>query len=52
MKKVVVFLMVCLVIVCSCGPRPAYKTASGKKKLKHYNRLQYGGGNNTVMRAN
>ncbi|QSE97303.1 hypothetical protein [Fulvivirga lutea] len=30
-----------LVLFASCGPRPQYKTAKGKKKLKYYNSVQY-----------
>jgi hypothetical protein len=35
----IVFAAFCL----SCGPKPAYKTAEGKKKQKYYNNLQFGG---------
>ncbi len=35
-------ILICLMILSSCGPRPQYKTAKGKKKLKHYNSIQYG----------
>jgi hypothetical protein len=46
MKKQVVLFVVVLVIaslVSSCAsPKPAYKTREGKKKLEHYNKLQYG----------
>lgn len=30
-----------LMLFASCGPRPQYKTAEGKKKLKYYNAIQY-----------
>jgi hypothetical protein len=33
-------LIICLVL--SCGPKPSYKTAEGKKKLERYNKLQFG----------
>jgi len=31
-----------IVLLSSCGPKPAYKTAKGKKKQKHYNAIQFG----------
>ena len=40
------FLAMCLT---ACGPKPQYKTAQGKKKLKHYNALQYGGTTTSQM---
>jgi hypothetical protein len=52
MKKAVGFLLVALLFLSACSnnrysyrpnPRPAYKTSEGKKKIKHYNSLQYGG---------
>ena len=42
MKKVLV-LVVLFAVCLSCGPKPAYKTAEGKKKQKYYNNLQFGG---------
>ena len=43
MKKVLVVFVAALVIFSSClGPKPAYKTAQGKKKLKYYNAIQFG----------
>jgi len=36
-------VLVLLAICISCGPKPAYKTSSGKKKQKYYNNLQFGG---------
>jgi ABC-type oligopeptide transport system substrate-binding subunit len=30
-----------LVLLQACGPKPQYKTREGKKKLKHYNSIQY-----------
>ncbi|MCA6077919.1 hypothetical protein [Fulvivirga sedimenti] len=44
MKRIVITVMsVFLVglIAVSCGPKPQYKTAQGKKKLKYYNDIQY-----------
>jgi hypothetical protein len=41
------FVAVCLT---ACGPKPQYKTAQGKKKLKHYNALQYGGTTTSQMK--
>ena len=43
MKKVVVLFVSAIIIFTSClGPKPAYKTANGKKKLKYYNAIQFG----------
>jgi hypothetical protein len=42
MKRVLVVFVAVLVIFSSCGPKPAYKTAKGKKKLKYYNAIQFG----------
>lgn len=30
-----------LLLLDACGPKPQYKTREGKKKLKHYNSVQY-----------
>lgn len=45
MKKLIGLLLVMLFVLGSCGPKPYYETAEGKKKLKHYNRIQYGQNN-------
>jgi len=43
MKKSVVVFVAVLVLFTGClGPKPAYKTAQGKKKLKYYNAIQFG----------
>lgn len=44
MKRVANFLLVAFLFsfLFSCGPRPAYKTAEGKRKLKYYNDIQFG----------
>ena len=42
MKKFVVLFVSALVLFTGCGPKPAYKTANGKKKLKYYNAIQFG----------
>jgi hypothetical protein len=37
-------ITVTLLLMCfACGPKPAYKTAEGKRKQKYYNNLQFGG---------
>ncbi|MEQ8424973.1 MAG: hypothetical protein RIA63_09700 [Cyclobacteriaceae bacterium] len=41
MKKIGGFMLLILILT-SCGPKPYYETSEGKKKLKHYNRIQYG----------
>jgi hypothetical protein len=43
MKRVIVVFVAVLVIFSNCaGPKPAYETANGKKKLKYYNAIQFG----------
>jgi len=42
MKKCFVLFVSALILFASCGPKPAYKTANGKKKLKYYNAIQLG----------
>jgi hypothetical protein len=42
MKKFVVLFVSASILFTSCGPKPAYKTANGKKKLKYYNAIQFG----------
>ncbi len=43
MKKFVVLFVAALILFTNCaGPKPAYKTANGKKKLKYYNAIQFG----------
>lgn len=42
MKKILSVMVVALILFSSCGPKPYYETSVGKKKLKHYNRMQYG----------
>ncbi|MDN4167024.1 hypothetical protein QWY31_16050 [Cytophagales bacterium LB-30] len=41
MRSILALLLVVLIIFSSCGPRPQYKTREGKKKMKHYNSIQY-----------
>jgi hypothetical protein len=44
MKKITYCIGLSMVILLmSCGQKPYYKTAKGKKKLKHYNKIQFGG---------
>lgn len=49
MKKVIVVLFVAFV-VASCGPKPYYKTAEGKRKQKYYNEIQFGGKSAATMK--
>ena len=43
MKQCFVLFVSALILFTSCvGPKPAYKTANGKKKLKYYNAIQFG----------
>jgi hypothetical protein len=42
MKRLILLLL--LFSFCwACGPKPAYKTAEGKRRQKYYNNLQFGG---------
>ena len=41
MKKIIALLILSLFIIEGCGPKPAYKTRKGKKRLKHYNDILY-----------
>lgn len=41
MKRLFALLIAALIVLGSCGPKPMYKTREGKKKLKHYNALQF-----------
>ena len=50
MRYCLTAFVILILCVTACGPKPYYKTAEGRKKQKHYNALQYGGGNQTMMR--
>lgn len=39
--KVLVVALMMGGMLASCGPKPQYKTAKGKRKLKYYNDHQY-----------
>lgn len=39
-RKLLLFVSI-LLLFAACAPRPQYKTAKGKKKLKYYNSIQY-----------
>lgn len=42
MKKYFMLLLAIAVLLLEgCAPKPQYQTRSGKKKLKHYNSIQY-----------
>jgi len=43
-------IVLAILILSACGPKPAYKTAKGKKKTKYYNELQFGGKTTNVKR--
>jgi len=45
MKNLVYLLLALIILASSCGPRPMYKTHEGKKKLDHYNSIQFGARN-------
>jgi len=43
MKKLVGLVLVVLLTMGACAtPKPYYETTQGKKRLKHYNKLQFG----------
>ena len=50
MKKVIGLVVVALIFLSSCGPKPYYKTAKGKKKTKYYNEIQFGGKSASEMK--
>ena len=50
MKKIVGIAVLFLFILSSCGPKPYYKTAKGKKKTKYYNEIQFGGKSASQMK--
>ena len=53
MKKVVVFVVVSIVasiVLSACGPKPYYKTTTGKRKQKYYNEIQFGGKSAATMK--
>jgi hypothetical protein len=50
MKKIVALLVLVLFALSSCGPKPYYKTAKGKKKQKYYNEIQFGGKSASEMK--
>ncbi|HEX7014099.1 MAG TPA: hypothetical protein VF191_01220 [Cyclobacteriaceae bacterium] len=41
MKRFFALLVVMVIVLSACGPKPMYKTHKGKKKLKYYNALQF-----------
>jgi len=51
MKKIFGIVMVLVLVVSACGPKPYYKTAKGKKKQKYYNDIQYGGKSASEMKG-
>lgn len=36
------FLLTFLLLGACASPKPYFETAEGKKKLKHYNKIQFG----------
>lgn len=42
MKKLIGLVLVLIFMLGSCGPKPYYETHEGKKKLRHYNQIQFG----------
>lgn len=42
MKKLVGLVLVVMLMGACATPKPYYETSEGKKKLKHYNKLQFG----------
>ncbi len=41
MKKYVLMALSLVMLAGACAPKSAYETRKGKKKLKHYNSMQY-----------
>jgi len=46
MRKLVGLHLSAMISFGSCGPKPYYETHEEKKKLEHYNRIQFGQTNN------
>ena len=42
MRNLMIALLSIGLFLGACAPKPQYRTREGKKKLKHYNKLQYG----------
>jgi len=42
MKTLVSLLLVCVILLVACGPKPYSETSVGKKKWRYYNKTQYG----------
>jgi hypothetical protein len=42
MRRLMILLFSVALLFGSCGPKPQYKSREGKKKLKHYNKRQFG----------
>ena len=51
MKKILSIFILAMLVLSSCGNRAYYKTAKGKKKLKYYNDIQFGGKSASQMKA-
>ena len=51
MKKIVGLFVLVVFVLSSCGPKPYYKTAKGKKKQKYYNDIQFGGKSASQMKG-
>jgi len=52
MRKITAIAALLLFVLVSCGPKPYYKTAKGKKKQKYYNDIQFGGKSASEMKKN
>lgn len=51
MKRILLFAIGTLFLLSSCGgPKPYYKTRTGKKKQKYYNEIQFGGKSASEMK--
>jgi hypothetical protein len=42
MKSGLILVVVALILLSACGPKPYSETAIGKKKWRYYNKTQYG----------
>lgn len=41
MKRLLAVILLLSFVLASCATKPQYKTRKGKKKLNHYNSIQY-----------
>ena len=48
--RILSLVIIAMIAVTSCGPKPYYQTREGKKKQKYYNEIQFGGKSASEMK--